>query len=412
MKLDYTTLQNGLKYFFYPIRTEISVILILFNVGSKDEESEHAGISHFLEHTLFLGSKNYKTNDIIYENVDKLGAFINGFTFNDKTGYYIKVKTSYLHAAIKLLADLIINPLFPEKQIEKERNVVLEELNSNLSKPQRLVQDNFEENIFQGTIWSKSVGGTEKTLKNISVNEIKNYYKKFYCPENALLVLVSASSPIELINEYFGKWNQKCDYKFDRPLKSISLPTKPKKIFVEKDTSQDFIIIGFPIDNIELKDRITFDVLNIILGGMLSSRLFTELRHNSRLVYNVKSTVQFFKTCGYLFIKTSANTTEIPIIIQKIFIELDKMKIELVLPTELQKVKTFVRGAMELRNENILNIALYYSNGILNNSFISINDYLENIDKVTAEDILQIAGKYLNQNQCTVSIVGKNNPEI
>lgn len=408
--MDQIILSNGLNYYYSQIETGISIILIIINVGSKDETNMYAGISHFLEHTLFLGSKNYPSNDLIYKNVDKLGAIINGFTFNDKTGYYIKVKTSYLNQALELLSDLIINPIFPDKQIEKERNVILEELNSNSSKPQRLCLDNFEENIFKGTIWSNSVGGTKKTLENITTKEIKEFYNKYYCPKNALLVLVSSSSPIELIKKYFGNWNSKCNYKFDRPLPIINtIKNKRNIVYHHQEITQDYLTIGFPIDNIELNDRIAFDIINIMLGGMLSSRLFTELRHNSRLVYNVKSVVQFFKTCGYLYIITSSNSKEIPIIYEKIINEIKDIQEKEIPPEELSKVKTFIRGAMELRNENILNIALFYGNGIFNNSFISINDYLNIIDSISSYKIMELSKKYLNETYCTISIVGKNN---
>jgi predicted Zn-dependent peptidase len=419
-------LENKLTYYYVNDPRNISVIFVLFNVGSKDEDEIFpAGISHFLEHVLFLGSSNKKfnSNELLYKAVDEIGGLINGMTYQHFTGYYIKVSNEYFDEAIEIMANLIQTPKFDEHDIERERTVVCEENNSIKTKPMRTAKELFETNIFKGSRISNSIGGTngdKGTLANIHKNNMLEFYHKYYCPQNCAVICVSNKNPIREIGEYFGVWESKCNDNLATELLNTNLFKRkdyPCKIWDKhlrvitesRDTSQDNIIIGFPLFGFHHKCKITMDILNVIIGGMLTSRLFTRLRHKERLVYSINSFTQFFANCGFIMIITNVDNTHAEKVIQIIFEELEALRNKLVPEEELEKVKKNIHGVMDIKNENSLNIAMFYAQCLLlcDENILTIDQYLDQINKVNNIDIQKLAQEYLVVNKALVVCVGK-----
>ena len=419
---------NNLEYLFVDNTGDISVIFVLFNVGSKDEgffdisknqaisslsSKFPAGMSHFLEHVLFLGNNFHKTNQDIYGKVDEIGAFINGMTHQHFTGYYIKVSNNYVEEAIELLAELVQTPLFKRHDIEKERNVVIEEINAIRNKPIKTAKELFEINIFKGNPLSNSVGGDEKSLAKIGKENMMDYYNKFYCPSNCAVICVGNENPKGLVAKYFGEWNEKCadGIKLKRSMEKCKVRKGLKIITEPRDIAQDSLIIGFPLFGYNDKRRVGAQILNVIIAGMLTSRLFTRLRHKERLIYSINSVTQFYKNCGYLMIVTSADCNAVGDVIKGIFEELAELREKLIPEDELEKVKKNIRGVMDIKNENTLNLALFYSQCLLNcesdAQMTTVADYLEAVDKVDNEELQKIAKEFINKDNCLLVCVGK-----
>lgn len=408
-------LKNKLEYLYIQNPTDISVIFVIFNVGAKDENDVPAGISHFLEHVLFLGSTTsmYSSNEKLYNAIDEIGGLINGMTHQYFTAYYIKVSNAYFYKAIEIIADMIQKPKFNSHDIERERKVVCEENNAIKTKPIKFAKELFDTHIFEGNPLSNSIGGNNDTLNKIHKEGMMDFYNKYYCPQNCSIVCVSKYNPKEKIEHEFGSWKSKClddSIYFKRPDYTCDLMKYSKCRIIKEirhETSQDNIIIGFPLFGYTHKNKIIMDVLNIIIGGMLTSRLFTRLRHKERLVYSINSFTQYFTNCGYLMIITNVDNKNTSQVIDIIFEELNELKNKLISPEELHKVKKNIYGVMDIRNENTLNIAIFYAQTLLHNSDLNINKYLKAVDTVTQNDLQLMAKQFLNKNQALIIRVGK-----
>jgi len=408
-------LDNGLEYLFVENNSSISVVFVLFNVGSRDEVGPvSAGISHFLEHVLFLGNKVYKTNNDIYGKVDDIGGIINGMTHQYMTGYYIKVSNNYIDEAIELLASLVQTPKFDRHNIEKERNVVIEEINAMRNKPIKTAKELFDINLFKGNPLSNSVGGDEKSLGKIDKEMMMDYYNKFYCPSNCAVVYVGSKTVLKKISACFGEWNAKCQDNsiiLKRPMGGCKTNVGLRIVTEKRDIAQDSLIIGFPLFGYNDSRRVTAEILNVIIAGMLTSRLFTRLRHKERLVYSVNSMTQFFKSCGYLMIVTSADASAVGAVINGIFDELGALRAQLVLEDELEKVKRNINGVMDIKNENTLNLARFYAECLLNCDIglpmETVSGYLKKVNMVNNEDLLALAQKYITVDNCLIVCIGK-----
>lgn len=405
--------ENGLEYLYIKNSGDISVIFVLFNVGSYNESKKLAGISHFLEHVLFLGNTLHKTNQDIYGTVDNIGGIINGMTHQHFTGYYIKVSNNYIDEAIELLGALVQNPCFRRHDIGKERNVVIEEINAIRNKPIKTAKELFETNLFGKHPLSNSIGGDEKSLERINKENMMDYYNEYYCPSNCAVICVSKENPTGIVAKCFGEWSAKCSkiITLKRPMEKCKRIDGLRIITEYRDIAQDSLIIGFPLFGYNDPRRIGAEILNVIVAGMLTSRLFTRLRHTERLVYSINSMVQFYKSCGYLLILTSADSNAVIEVIRKIFEELEELSNKLVPPEELEKVKKNIKGVMDIKNENTLNLALFYAQCLLNcgeeEDMETIDKYLEAVDKVNNEELIGIAREYVNKDNCLIVCVGK-----
>ena len=349
--------ENGLEYLYIENSGDISVIFVLFNVGSYNESKKLAGISHFLEHVLFLGNTKYKTNQDIYGTVDNIGGIINGMTHQHFTGYYIKISNNYIDEAIELLGALVQNPCFRRHDIEKERNVVIEEINAIRNKPIKTAKELFETNLFGKHPLSNSIGGDEKSLERIDKENMMDYYNQYYCPSNCAVICVSKENPKSIVAKYFGEWTRNNGFEtakcseimfLKRPMEKCKRINGLRIITEYRDIAQDSLIIGFPLFGYNDPRRVGAEILNVIVAGMLTSRLFTRLRHTERLVYSINSMVQFYKSCGYLLILTSADSNAVIEVVKKIFEELDELCNKLVPPKELEKVKKNIKGVMDI----------------------------------------------------------------
>tara|TARA_Y100001970_G_C14193893_1_gene836989 strand:- start:359 stop:1633 length:1275 start_codon:yes stop_codon:yes gene_type:complete len=400
---------NGFKYLTIKNKSiQHCIILILLGTGSVFEKKELSGISHYLEHMPFKGTKTYKnTSDLSYK-FDSLGSEINAFTDREVTGYYIKINKKFSTEGLKILKDLVTKPLLRQADIEQERNVILEEYRKGLDEPTHILDELLHDTLFIGHQLSNSVIGTPKSIKHIKTKDIRKYHKKHYVLSNMSLAIIG-NYPNQIhddIKKYFNHKDKPYTYKqldFTYNYKGSNVIYKEKL-----DQERTCISISFPTTHFNNSDKYVLELIGTCLGGGMSSRLFTELREKNSLVYNVSSDQITFYKGGYFEISTCVNEKNIDKAIDIILKEIDKLKTHKMNKKELVKCYNLIKGNTEISSEDLNDIAEFYTYQLIYaNKVINYNTLFKKMKKITPDDIMNVANKYFNFKNIIILIYGK-----
>ncbi len=404
-------LKNKLKVILYKSDELITnSILALVKTGTDYENKKNNGISHFIEHLFFKGSKQFPDSKILGLELDKIGADYNAFTSYEYTGYFIKTLPEYFERAIQILADILCNPLFPEDEIEKERNVVLEEINFHMDTPTSFIFDEVLKITFGDQPAGWSILGTKKNLEAFSRNDILNYFKNHYTVNNSYLVLVgnfNENKIIRILENLFEKYN-KNKSPFKNNLNYQKIPKTKGKIINKKELKQAHLLLLFITDGIKkLKDRrYPLRVLTSLLGYGFSSRIFRILREELGITYYIKVDLDSYTDRGYLYIQTGSSLPKIEITIKRLLEELNSLKSTKISDDEIEKAKAILKTTILSSAESSLNMAyLYGINYILFNKFISPKEYIEKINKVNEEQIKRELKRLISWNNLKFAIL-------
>jgi len=306
--MDKYKLKNGMKILNYNIDSFTSVyVAVIIKVGSRNETEKVAGLSHFLEHILFKGTKKYPKPFDLVRTVDKLGAVYNAYTSYDHTCYYINVANTYLENALLIFKEMMFKSLFNDDEIKKERNVVIEELKKRSDMPSYFLAVKSNELIFKGNSLSRSIGGYEKVIKKLNKKVVVDYFKQYYYPENMSLIIVGKlpKNIKNIVKKYFNVNVNKID-KTINSFKKFKITQKKSIIkYYENNNNQTRISISFSFDYGFTDKRVKkLQLLANILGGNMSSLLFMEIREKKGLCYNISAEVSTFEDCGVFQINT------------------------------------------------------------------------------------------------------------
>jgi len=394
-------LKNNLKVILYPSEDFItSSILALVKSGTDYENKKLNGISHFVEHLFFKGTKNFPSSKDLGLELDKIGAFYNAFTSYEYTGYYIKTLPEYFERAVYLMSDILCNPIFPEEELEKERNVILEEINYHLDTPTSYIFDEVLKITFGDQPAGWSILGTYKNLKYIKRKHILDYFKTHYTTNNTFLVLVGNFKKDKILKILDGFFRNYPRYK--APQKTLFSEAKsPKlkgKIFTKKDLKQAHILILFKTKGLKtLKDRrFALGVLTSLLGYGLSSRIFRILRDELGITYYIKVDTDLYTDRGYLFLQTGCNLEKIESTIKRILEELNKIKKEKLSSDEIEKSKAILESSLLSTAESSLNLAYFYGiDYLLFNKFFSPSYYIQKIKSIDEKDIKRELNEFI-----------------
>ena len=381
-----TKLKNGLTIIEEKRDTDSVTMEIQVNTGSNNESDKEKGISHFLEHMMFEGTKTRTTLQMANE-IESLGGDFNAATSNERTIYYITILKKHFNKAVEILSDLIKNPQFTKKAIEKERRIILEEIKMYNDLPHH-----YQWILFQKTLYKKHparhpIAGYKETVEKISQSDILNYHKKYYSPNNMTIIISGLENTIPQIKKEFDSLKpQKAQI-----IESIKEPkTKTQTIIEKKPLEQSHLVLGFKTVTRGHKDSYTLDVIRAILSKGQSSRLFDELRIKRGLAYSLGAENEVNKDYGYFAMHVGADKKNIPLI-KKIFLE--QAKLPNLKKDEIKDAITHIEGhtLLELENnsENADWIAYW--------SLIDIKKlktYIKNIKKVKKEDIQKVIKKY------------------
>ena len=394
-----TKLKNGIKVILAPrSQTRAVSVLVLVRVGSRYENKSNNGISHFVEHLMFKGTTKRPTTLDITQELDSIGADYNAFTGKESTGYYIKAEKENLDLVCDLLSDILQESTFVQEEIERERGTILEEINMYEDNPMSKIGDFFEEDLFgKNTSLGQHVIGTPENIKSIKRSDIIKYFDKHYNSQN-LLIAVSGNfnekAALNVLEEKFSTIKKSKR----NTIKSARALSGAKYCAHHKQTSQAHLMLGFPSISSEHKDRYTLGVLNIILGGNMSSRLFIQVRERLGLCYFIRSGAEMFEDTGTFYIHAGLDLKNVDKALNAVSQELRDIKENAVNAEELEKAKKFVKGKMALGQEDSLEIASFYAGqAMTKKKILTPEQVFAKIDKVSAKDIQTLANTIINK---------------
>ena len=410
MKFNKTTLKNGLRVITVPMTDNPSVtVLVLVEAGSKYETKDINGISHFLEHLTFKGTtKRPKAIDISRE-FDAMGAEHNAFTSQEYTGYYGKADAKRCDNLIEILADMYLNPLIDEKEMEKEKGVIIEEIRMYNDLPQHLAAYLFEEALYGDQPAGWKVIGTEDNIRACTRDQVIKYRSEHY-KSNSTIVVVSGSFDeskiISKVEDYFGKIAPGTS---KSKLAVVEKQQEPQIKTLFKETDQTHLIIGVRTFSVKDKRIPVLRVLSAILGKGMSSRLFSKMRNELGICYYISASNDASTDHGELAISAGVDNSRVKQAVEGILGECVRLKTELVPEAELQKVKDYISGRTMLGLETSDARADYCGHKeILKGEIDTPEEALKKVHAVTAEDIKKLANEIFVNESLNMALVGRS----
>lgn len=399
-------LENGQTVVIQEVKTNpIVTVDTWIKTGSINETDENNGVSHFLEHLFFKGSTNHAPGEFD-KILETKGALTNAATSKDFTHYFITIPSKDFDLALEMHADMLLHPLIPRKELEKERKVVIEEIMKDANSPNTLVYDNLIKMLYTNHPYKRKVIGTAEIVSTIQRDKILEYYNLHYNPSNMVTVIVGdINSPdaIEKVKKYFN-----AEYK--KPIKNIypqeKILTSQARNIAYADTQCGYMLIGFRGVKINDKDAYALDVLSTILGNGRSSVFYRTIKDNKQLATSISAINTGFRDDGIFYISAIFMPDKYKKLEDAIFEEIQKVQKNGVTPEQLKLAKNIIERNTYYERESISNIA-----SEIGYTFVTTDDikfyetYLENIKKVTVEDVKRVANKYLGIEKSAVSVV-------
>jgi predicted Zn-dependent peptidase len=405
-----TVLPNGLRLIISPMPSFASAtVLLMVGAGSRYETKENNGVSHFLEHMAFKGTEKRPTAMDISSIIDGVGGEFNAFTGKETTGYYVKAGANNVELAIDLLSDMMQHSQLDAEELDKERGVIIEEINMYEDMPIRKIGDIYETLLYGDTPMGWDIAGTKEVINAIKREDIVGYMQHLYSPHNMTVIVaggVDTQEVQEMVAKHMGSMNRfdtiKCN-------KVIDSQQKPAVLVREKNTEQVHIAVGVRTVPLEHKDRYALDVLAAVFGGGMSSRLFHEVREKRGLAYYVRTSSDSYTDCGTLVTTAGVDPKRINDAIKVILEEHAKIKeTGVITEEELIKAKEFIKGHFVLELEDSRAVASFYGDEeLLESTIESPEEANAHIDRVTIDELSAVANKYIINETLNLAVIGK-----
>ncbi len=403
-----TTLKNGLRVIMIPMKNANSVtVLILVGTGSKYETKDINGISHFLEHMFFKGTKKRPTTLKISETLDMIGGQYNAFTSKEVTGFWAKVDKKHTDIALDWISDMFLNSKFDPEELEREKGVVIEELNMYLDTPTAYVSELFEELLYGDTPAGWRIIGEKENILNYNREKLIDYYKNHYAASNTVVCVagdISSKQIEEKLNKYFGKAN------FHKALPKVVVreeQSAPGILMHYKKTDQTHFCLGVRAYDMNDPRRYALSLMAVILGGNMSSRLFISVRERHGLGYYVHTSVDTTTDTGYIVTQAGIKNDSLEKAIELVLIEYRDLKNKKITARELKKAKDYVRGSTSLSLDGSdAQASFYASQEVMNQKLLTPEEKLKMIDKVTVNDIKKVAEDIFKNERLNLSVIG------
>jgi len=407
--VERTVLPNGVRIITEKMPNVRSASVgIWIGTGAREESRELTGISHFIEHMLFKGTKN-RTAEEIARSADSIGGGLDAFTSKELVSYNIKVLDEHLPQGFDVLSDLVRNPLFDKKDIEKEKGVILEELKMEVDNPESLAHEIFASNFWKGHSLGRSILGTRATIQSFTRDKVESYYRLFYSPKNILVTAagnLTHRGIVQLVEDHFG------DLKPLRVPKMATKPTPLAPIVVRNKTSieQVHIFLGVPAVPLPHRDRFACYVLNAILGGGMSSRLFQNIRERQGLAYAVYSELAMYRDAGCMMIYAGTSPKSAGKVVESVAHELRSLVTDRVTDEELRRAKDHLKGSFVLglestssRMGNLARQELYFKR------FFTMDEMLASVERVSAQQVQKLAQQFFDPKRMGIAALGRLN---
>lgn len=401
-------LKNGLRIIAIPMKnTQAVTVLVLVGTGSKYEKKELNGISHFLEHMYFKGTKKRPSTLAIAETLDEVGGIYNAFTGDEYTGYFAKVDSIHFETALDWVSDIFLNSLIPEEEVKKEKGVIIEEINMYQDHPMSYVQVLWSKLLYGDQPAGWPIAGEKESVAKIERMDLVNYMKGQYVAENTIVCVagnIKRKLTIEKIKKYFSKIETT---QSKNKVAVIEKQSKPGLLINHRQTDQTHLCLGVRGYNIFHSQKYVLELLGIILGGMMSSRLFEEIRTKLGIAYYIHTAVSADTDCGYLVTQAGIDNKNIEKAISTIIGEYKKIS-EIKVPIkELKKAKDCIKGKTILELESSdAQTSFYGLQELLENKILTTEEIFRKIDKVSQNDILKVAKDIFQPKKLNLALIG------
>lgn len=377
---------------------------IWVKVGSGDENDKNNGISHIIEHMLFKGTKN-RTAKQIADDMARIGGDINAYTSKECTSFYAVTLDEHLPVAIEILGDMLNNSLIDEKALNKEKGVIIEEIDMYDDSPEDLVHEMLQMKIWDDHPLGYQISGTKENVKAVTRDEIITFMDKFYVGGN-MVISVAGNFNEEEIFEIIEK-NFSTIPPGERNNGGVAPIYHPTMYTKEKDVEQLHLNIAFESIVSDAKEKYILTILNAVLGGSINSRLFQEIRENLGLTYTIYSYGSAYRSAGLFHIYAAMNPVQLSAVVSGIFNTIEELKRDSLTEEELSMSKEQIKTELIMGDESAKN--RMNSNGksiLFRNAIIPLEETIDRINQVTSEQVKEFANKYLNKENCSISLVG------
>ncbi|MGA0255222.1 MAG: M16 family metallopeptidase [Rhodothermales bacterium] len=392
-----TVLPNGVRVVTEEIPSVRSVSVGAWvAVGSRDEESHEAGMCHFIEHMVFKGTTNRRMHHIA-QRMENVGGYLNAFTSKEYTCFYARCLDEHLPRALDTVLDLVLNPVFPEKEIEREKDVVVEEMKMYEDTPDEYVFDLFDAALYGVHSMGRPVIGLEETVRSFSRDSLLDFLSRHYTPEN-LVVSVAGHARhddvVRFVDKALGHYSTVNKTSYKRSLPAVN---RPQSVSSTRPIQQAHIIMGARGMHVHDKERVALSVLNTVLGGGMSSRLNQNIREKYGYCYNIYSFVNLHSDTGDIGVYMGTDGQKVDRAFKLIEREFERLVERPVSKTELQRAKSQSKGAIMLGLENMssrmMRIGrqeLYYGR------YFSLDEIMDLVEEITADRIQQVSASLLD----------------
>jgi predicted Zn-dependent peptidase len=404
-----TVLPNGLTVLTEEMNHIRSVSIgIWIKTGSRHEEPEQNGISHFIEHMVFKGTETRSAVDIARQ-IDSIGGNMDAFTAKECVCFNVKILDEHTPIAFEILSDLVLHPVFDTKDIARERGVILEEIKMDEDSPDYLVHEIFTQNFWKDHPLGKPILGTKETVRSFEHQSISDYFRQRFSPAN---MIISAAGHlkhqefVDLVEKYFGGLAPS-----DNVFRQVAPKTSARIILRNKKALEQVqLCIGVPSDPIGHERRYASYILNTLLGGGMSSRLFQRIREDQGLVYAIYSELSPYRDTGCMSVYAGCGRENITKVVRSVVAEFGNMKSEQITPEELDRAKAQLKGNLMLslesstaRMSNLARQEMYFDH------FFDLDEIIQRIEAVTSDDLIELARSYFRTEHVAVTVLGNLN---
>ncbi|OIO32643.1 MAG: hypothetical protein COZ49_00285 [Candidatus Yonathbacteria bacterium CG_4_10_14_3_um_filter_47_65] len=400
--------KNGLTVILVPMKGSITATaLVLVRAGSKYETKDINGISHFLEHLCFKGTvKRPRAIDIAKE-LDEIGAGYNAFTSQEYTGYFAKSHSRHLDRILDVVSDIYVGPVFSVEEIEKEKGVIVEEINMYEDTPARHVQDLFMNLLYGNQPAGWNIAGEKKIVTSFKREQLLDYRKRHYVASATTVVIAGKFNEKHILSLIEKKFDVVATTKKDNKRKVNEEQKAPGVLLEAKKTDQSHIVLGFRSYGIHHRDNFIIDVMAALLGSGMSSRLFQRIREEMGVGYYVRAYNELHTDHGVFQISAGVDNKRVREVIRAVIDEVGKLKKETVSEDELKKVKDHIAGSMSLELESSDSMATFYGvQHVLKHSVITPREIMKKVREVTPQQIKRVANRLFVDERLNMAMVG------
>ncbi len=378
-------------------------VLVMVATGSRYESQQLNGVSHFLEHMIFKGTKKRPSSFAISSTIDGIGGSFNAFTGKEYTGFYVKAAAKHLELVLDVLSDMLLNSLYDKNELDRERGVIIEEINMHEDDPGSKVGDLFEQVLFGNHPLGRKISGEKENIENLSRSDVVNYVSDNY-KSRAIVVGLAGNFNKNLVSNYFDRVTKGKESSF---IPFNVSQNEPKFAVEYKKTDQANLVLGVPSYSLGHSDRYVLAVLGNILGGTMSSRLFIEVRAKRGLAYSISAGAEEFRDTGFFAVSAGLRLSGLEEAIKVILGELDLIRAKAPSASELRRAKDYFAGRMLLSLEDSYRTAMFYTaQELLEKKIETPEEVLKKVEKVTVEDIQRVAKDIFVSQKLNLAVVG------